>query len=837
MMIMRKKSIVLAAAAFFAAIIILLVFLLFKNSHSAGYDFIDNFDRAVIKTGDGRDLTGERRAGADKDIEKRLMRRCSVLLPDHLREIISNNLSFGPVLLINKSSREDSAVDNGKGAFIMSIAVDYSASKGKAGDENPVYKTDIRMGAAGETYSIAMYNGNPVKITVFFKNADGEKIVDSFNIPVVNGTVRLYLYSVGNGFFLSSGYSLWSHFLLNPGEKPGQVRFNRVSKDSGSDVKAVRFKRLGKREEEELLSWIVQYNLWPEKDPARNYIIWNGLEFEDKPAGIVRTDAYLRRLMLQNVTMRAIVTGADDSVVFNDVEIPRGAVLEFAAAVQPDAYYGGKHVDFTVELSGCNGNPIKFIKKVEVDSEDVYKWHEAEFDLSQFEGKKLAIKFNVLKPSGAGGMDEGLVAWGNPVIRARSEKEGPNVILISLDTLRADHMGCFGYKRDTTPELDKWAKKGVFFKNSISNSSWTLPSHVSILASLYPGEAGIDVCENTEHIKRSRLAPGIPSIASFLRFEGYKTYAITGGGYMSAIFGFDRGFDIYKEYPERKDFKKDVNEALRFIKANRGKKFFLFLHTFEIHAPYRRNFYKTDSPEKKDSVIADYDSGIKYADNYFGHFIKGLKRLGVYDKTLIIVTSDHGEVFDHITKDINFGTHGHSLKEPLIRVPLIMGGLKEIETGKTVATVVSGVDILPTILDVLDIEYDAAAVRGLSLLPLINGDKFTERRAYSSNILGGKKDMDSLRSIKNKLILHRDTATGKYIASETEFYDIEKDPDETENLPSHSLKTLFEKEIEEIAREISVRKSMLKKFSSPRGRYRDLMNALNIGGYVSPAEY
>ena len=130
--------------------------------------------------------------------------------------------------------------------------------------------------------------------------------------------------------------------------------------------------------------------------------------------------------------------------------------------------------------------------------------------------------------------------------------------------------------------IDKWAENATLFSNNISNSSWTLPSFVSILTSLYPAEAGIEVCDNQEHINRSRLAPGIPSLAIYLRLAGYNTYAITGGGYISSVFGFDRGFNVYREEPVRKDFRRDVNEALTFAGRNRNRKFFLFL----IHLKY-----------------------------------------------------------------------------------------------------------------------------------------------------------------------------------------------------------------------------------------------------------
>ena len=173
---------------------------------------------------------------------------------------------------------------------------------------------------------------------------------------------------------------------------------------------------------------------------------------------------------------------------------------------------------------------------------------------------------------------------------------------------------------------------------------------------------------------------------------------------------------------------------------------------------------------KKDEIIAAYDSGIFYADFHFGRLIQELKKLGLYEKTVVILTSDHGEIFDHITEKSNFGSHGHSLNEHLIHVPLIIGGAQEFESGRKIKTLVSGVDIIPTVLDFLGLDYKPDVLRAMSLLPLLKNDVFVDRKGYSSNVLGGKKDMEALRSVTPKLVRHIDVSTGGEIPDESEFY-------------------------------------------------------------------
>ena len=160
------------------------------------------------------------------------------------------------------------------------------------------------------------------------------------------------------------------------------------------------------------------------------------------------------------------------------------------------------------------------------------------------------------------------------------KKEQPNIILISLDTLRADHLRCYGYDREISPAIDSMAAKGVLFEKVYAQSNWTLPSHVSIFSSLYPSTHG--VLEKTSKIPEKTIL--LPQI---LKKEGYRTVSFNAGGFVSATFGFDRGFDVYEEIPKSTGNMENIcDQAIRWIRENHGEKFFMFLHTYEVHKPY-----------------------------------------------------------------------------------------------------------------------------------------------------------------------------------------------------------------------------------------------------------
>jgi arylsulfatase A-like enzyme len=158
--------------------------------------------------------------------------------------------------------------------------------------------------------------------------------------------------------------------------------------------------------------------------------------------------------------------------------------------------------------------------------------------------------------------------------------DGCNVVLISMDTIRADHVGAYGYRKcPTTPQIDALAKRGVLFENAISQSSWTRPAHLSIFTGLYPSEHGVAALRD-----RRRLHEWIPTLASELSQVGYKTGAFTGGVNISAIFGFDNGFDVYRT--NGKYFLDNLEDTKYWLEKNARERFFLFFHGYDPHTPY-----------------------------------------------------------------------------------------------------------------------------------------------------------------------------------------------------------------------------------------------------------
>jgi arylsulfatase A-like enzyme len=319
------------------------------------------------------------------------------------------------------------------------------------------------------------------------------------------------------------------------------------------------------------------------------------------------------------------------------------------------------------------------------------------------------------------------------------EENDFNIILITIDTLRADHLSCYGYDRNTSPNIDKIAQEGVLFTNAIASSSWTLPSMASIMTSLYPISHGVrtGVIKSGKVYNQDILSDEFTTLAQLLKSNGYETFGAVANVHMSKeLGGFDRGFDYY--YCEGFDKAPRLNDVILSWKEKivNSQKYFLWLHYFDPHHYYNpRNPWfseyssglKIDNlpistmtmdelkalipelKEKKDLLsylIALYDSEINFVDHYIGNLIRKLKP---DENTMIIITSDHGEEFlDHGSLG-----HSHTLYQELIHVPLIIKmpiSHNEKSFSKIYKERVSIVDIMPTILGKLEIDPPAQAV-------------------------------------------------------------------------------------------------------------------------------
>jgi arylsulfatase A-like enzyme len=337
---------------------------------------------------------------------------------------------------------------------------------------------------------------------------------------------------------------------------------------------------------------------------------------------------------------------------------------------------------------------------------------------------------------------------------------GANIVLITIDTLRADHLGAYGYERATSPNLDALATDAILFRNAFSVSSWTLPAHASILTGLYPAEHGVDK-------DISALPASAVTLAEVLRENDYETFAAVSHVYLSDRWGFDAGFTDFDETaaigsPHQPVAKRIVDSALGWLESREGGKsnppFFVWLHIFDPHwdysppspydtlfdphysggltgaysslAPYIKAVKGYDTPPPLADhdlrhLLALYDGEIAFVDAQLGRLFDALKARGDWDDTLVVAVADHGEEFmEHGSLE----GHQWTLHDEVIQVPLMIRLPQQRSRGKVVDSVVSTVGVAGTILDYVAIDSERR-----SLTAAIEGEK--GRRAHVSEAL------------------------------------------------------------------------------------------------------
>ncbi|MDQ3418223.1 MAG: sulfatase-like hydrolase/transferase [Acidobacteriota bacterium] len=348
-----------------------------------------------------------------------------------------------------------------------------------------------------------------------------------------------------------------------------------------------------------------------------------------------------------------------------------------------------------------------------------------------------------------------------------------NVVLITLDTLRADHVGAYGATTVKTPHLDRLASQGVVFDQAMTAAPLTLPAHSSIMTGQFPPRHGVR--DNGGFF----LAPAQVTLAEILTDRGYQTGATVGAFVLDSKWGLDQGFGTYQDDFDLTGIKamslasvkrpgnEVVDLALRWMEGVADQRFFAWLHLYDPHAPY-------ESPEPYRSQYRGhpYRGAIAFTDAQVGRVVDFLEARGLSDNTIVIVTADHGEGLGEHGED----THGFFVYETSMRVPLIVrvpgGGIVPGRVTQPVRTV----DILPTVLDLLGTS-PPAPIEGVSLVPLMSG----ATRALALDGYGeamyplhhyGWSELTTLRSDRYKLI----------DAPRPELYDLERDPNELVNL-------------------------------------------------------
>jgi arylsulfatase A-like enzyme len=355
-----------------------------------------------------------------------------------------------------------------------------------------------------------------------------------------------------------------------------------------------------------------------------------------------------------------------------------------------------------------------------------------------------------------------------------------NVLLITIDTVRADRLGCYGYAGAGTPNLDRLAAEGVRFANAYAQVPLTLPSHCSIMTGTYP-------VDHFVHNNGSySLGPDLPTLAALLKGEGFRTAAFIASFTLDSRFGLARGFDRYdddvqggealKSFRSERDAGAVLAALAPWLEENSGERFFGWAHFFDPHLPYA-------PPPPFDAEYGNrkYDGEIAYVDHVIGRLLEQLKDKGLLDRTLIVVAGDHGEALGE-KKEID---HGLFLYDGTLKVPLIARCGKALPAGLVVPSRVRLIDIMPTILDILGMPVPPG-VRGMSLLPYVRGRKRADLPSYIETYYPRENyGWSELRGIMD--------GPWKYILAPTpELYDLVEDPREEKNIASEERAVLGE---------------------------------------------
>ena len=535
-----------------------------------------------------------------------------------------------------------------------------------------------------------------------------------------------------------------------------------------------------------------------------------------------------KKLRVRGSTWNVLLAPAPSRFQFK-VKVPANAVLRLGYGLLREAdETEGDGALFEVSAESGGRTQVLFS-----DSRDPFHKNAdrdvffKDIDLAAFGRKTILLSLATLgspKPGTHGSDVEDLRGdlcfWENPVIFPRTAAAEPgrkNVILISMDAVRADHTGCYGYSRDTTPALDGMAKDSALFLSTISQAPYTLASHITMLTGLYP------MTHRVFHLSDS-LDPSLPTLADQLRGRGMATAAFTGGGLVDARYGYAHGFDEYHDHIVSQEVPDTVGPlyriVTRWLERNKDLNFFLFLHTYQAHSPYNSpapdgqmfldkdavwksrsleqfigagwvHKYRSLSDAERRNVMALYDGDIRFLDEGLTRpLLDELKRDGLYDKTMIIITADHGEeFFDHIS----WG-HSNHLYNELLKVPLVIKYPQSRYQGRKLTPFVRLADIVPTVMDEFGVRSSPVKLEGESLRPILENKETGERLCPSylpDNIFADPMPSKiSLIQGRYKFILNEKFPDRAYTyfsppppnVPPIELFDLRQDPFERRNL-------------------------------------------------------
>jgi arylsulfatase A-like enzyme len=367
-----------------------------------------------------------------------------------------------------------------------------------------------------------------------------------------------------------------------------------------------------------------------------------------------------------------------------------------------------------------------------------------------------------------------LVLLGGLWWRAARIKSRPiGVVIVTLDTTRADRLSVYGFMDVKMPALDRLAREGVVFEQAMSVAPLTLPAHCSLFTGLFPPAHGVR--DNSDQA----LAPERTTLAEVLRARGFRTGAFVGSIVLDPDRGLGQGFEQYGGVGNRSPHERGdehgrqrradavITDAIRWLDGVNGSPFFLWTHLYDPHRPY-------DPPEPFRSAYSDpYIAEIMFADAQIGRLVDALGMRGLLDRTVIVIAGDHGESLgDHEERD-----HGIFVYESVLHVPLIVRVPRLAP--RQVDDVVRLVDVMPTVLDLLGVP--PPSTQGVSLVDLMRGQRRqVELEAYAESFYPKRFAWSPLRSLR----------AGRYKvidAPRPELYDLERDPFETTNIYQERL--------------------------------------------------
>jgi hypothetical protein len=451
-------------------------------------------------------------------------------------------------------------------------------------------------------------------------------------------------------------------------------------------------------------------------------------------------------------------------------------------------------VRFTVSLAN-EGEEVELFAQEVRESE---RWEDAQVDLARWAGRNATLRFR------AEGPRRNVAFWSNPLLSS-APRERFNVILLLEDTLRADRLSLYGHQRETSPEKARWAQQGVVFEHAFSQATKTRPSCPSLMTSLYPSATG--VWYFTERLDESYL-----TLAEILRSQGYQTGAFIQNGNAGPIAGLHQGYSYLFDsatVPDTPDLFGE--QPLRWIDERGGRNFFLYLHARDPHGVYDPpepfdRWYREKAPggtvvirnsgkyrldpkwvkrPTREGRRLLYDGEVRHNDHWFGRFLERLGEAELLDHTLIVALADHGE---HLGERDLWEHHPPGYTQT-IRVPLAMVHPSLLPRGRRIAQPVQLLDVMPTVLELSEVERGDLLMQGDSLLSLVRGERpeyWKQRLVVSEEVTvyNGRTRPDEISGsvfTANLHVLH------SVKLPETEVFDYVRDPNEQEPLGERGL--------------------------------------------------